>query len=297
MAPRLSRLFRIALTIICAAALQTMAHAQDKVRTVQLPWEGTDDEIVVNLAIGSLRGTMVKWLTSERGVHAETLLVSIGAIAGLAAQNAVQERIKNRDVPGAHKGMSGPELAKHLADNNLAVQVTAKSGDVYLYGDLVNGYLVQQSTTIGNSSLYAILGGAALQAGVKPGELPDARAIFRRVSQTIGTPEYGILNPPKPLDPHYTPRQALEKSWRGVKIIFERKDGQGIPFAKGRNVKPEYWPLVTALVARQFLLWTKDEIDPRVGFALILESAIAMSKLDPAKVAQGPAEAREPGAR
>jgi hypothetical protein len=46
--------------------------------------------------------------------------------------------------------------------------------------------------------------------------------------------------------------------WPQVKFIFERTDGQG----------------------------TRDEIDPRIGFPLIPESAIAMSKLDPAKVRQ-----------
>ena len=78
-----------------------MAHAANASRTeaVQYPWEGTGDEIVVNLAIGSLRDSLMKWLTTERGVHAETLLVSIGAIAGFAAQTAALERMNKRDVP------------------------------------------------------------------------------------------------------------------------------------------------------------------------------------------------------
>src|SRR5882724_1435219 len=99
-----------------------VAHAANASRTetVQYPWAGTDDEIVVNLAIGSLRDSLMMWLTSERRVHAETLLVSIGAIAGFAAQAAVNERIKQRDVPGADKDMPGPELAKILHDRGLA---------------------------------------------------------------------------------------------------------------------------------------------------------------------------------
>ncbi len=52
-----------------------MAQAASVSRTaaVQYPWKGTDDEITVNLAIGSLRDSMLKWLTTERGVHVETL--------------------------------------------------------------------------------------------------------------------------------------------------------------------------------------------------------------------------------
>jgi hypothetical protein len=271
----------------------SMAEAAGDMQSVRYPWANTDDEIVVNLAIGSLRDSMLKWLTSERGVHAETLLVSIGAIAGFAAQCAVQERIKNRDVPGAFKGMPGDDLGKLLRERGLAVQATAKSGEIYFFGDLLNGYLMQQAPTI-DPPLFAILAAAAIEAGVTRAELPDVIPMFKRASQTIGTPEYGILNPPKPLSPHYTPREALNAFWPRVKLIFERTDGQGIVEpAKGRNLKPEYWPLVTALVARQFMLMAKDTIDPRVALALIMESAIVMSKVDPKSVPQVEKTARQ----
>lgn len=263
-----------------------MAQAAGNMQSVRYPWANTDDEIAVNLAIGSLRDSMLKWLTTERGVHAETLLVSIGAIAGFAAQCAVQERIKNRDVPGAHKGMPGEELGTLLRERGLAVQATAKSGEVYFFGDLLNSYLVQQPPTI-DPPLFAILAAAAMEAGAKRTELPDVIPMFKRASQTIGTSDYGILAPPKPLSPHYTPREALNEFWPRVKFIFERTDGQGVVEpAKGHNVKPEYWPLITALVARQFLMMAKDSIEPRVALALIMESAIVMSKVDPKSVPQ-----------
>lgn len=262
-----------------------MAQAARAAQTqaIKYPWTGTDDEIVVNLAIGSLRDSMIQWLTTERGVHAETLLVSIGAVAGFAVNCAVQERIRNRDIPGATKGMPGPELGKLLHERGLAVSTT-KSGETYFFGDLFNGYLVHQSTTL-DYHLFGILGAAAVEAGVRQDQLPDVLQMFRRAAQTVGTPDYGILNPPKPLDPQFTPREALTKFWPQVKFIFERTDGQGVVGpAKGRSVKPEYWPLVSALVARQFLLMAKDTIDPRVAMALIMESAIVMSKIDPASV-------------
>src|ERR1700730_18217940 len=265
-----------------------MAHAENANRTqvIQFPWAGTDDEIVVNLAIGSLRDSLMRWLATERGVHAETLLVSIGAIAGFAAQWAVEERIKKRDVPGASRDMPGPELSKLLHDRGLAVLVTAKSGETYQFGDLINGYLVQQATTV-NYHLFGILAAAAAQNGATIEELPDPIPMFRRASSTIGTPEYGILHPPKELSPQLTPRQALDKFWPRVKFIFERTDGQGVVEpAKGHGVRPEYWPLISALAARQFLLMAEDTIDPRIGVGLIMESAIVMSKVDPKTVPQ-----------
>ena len=265
-----------------------VAHAENANRSqaIQYPWAGTDEEIVVNLAIGSLRDSLMQWLTTERGVHAETLLVSIGAIAGFAAQCAVDERIKKRDVPGATTDMPGPELSKLLHDRGLAVLVTAKSGETYQFGDLINGYLVKQATTV-NYHLFGILAAAAAQSGVKYNELPDPIPMFRHASQTVGTPDYGILHPPAGLQPAFTPREALERFWPQVKFIFERTDGQGVvEGAKGKSVRPEYWPLIAALVARQFLLMAKDTIDPRVGVGLIMESAIVMSKINPKTVPQ-----------
>ena len=109
---------------------------------------------------------------------------------------------------------------------------------------------MQQKTTV-DHSLFAILAGAAIEAGVKANQLPDMPELFRHVASTVGKPDYGILRPPKPLDPHYTPRAALNEFWPGVKFIFERTDGQGVVDGiRGESVKPEYWPLITALVAR-----------------------------------------------
>ena len=272
----------------------TMAQAANAPRTetVRYPWTGTDDEIVVNLAIGSLRDSLMKWLTTERGVHAETLLVSIGAVAGFAAQAAALERMNKRDVPlpaGFDKTVSRESFNTYLRDAGLMLIGSTKDGQVFYFGDLINGYLVHQATTV-NYHLFGILAAATAEAGAKYETLPDPIPMFRHASRTIGTPEYGILNPPKPLSPHMTPRAALNKFWPVVTYVFERK--HGLSPAKGRSVRPEYWPLMTAIIARQFLLWAKDTIDPVVAVGLIMESAIVMSKIDPATVPQAwPADA------
>src|SRR3979490_1823461 len=136
----MSRLFRCAfrsavLRLIFAAALPSfsanaMAEQSGQLEPVQLPWKNTPDEIVVNLATGSLRESMLGWLKTERGVHAETLMVAIGALAGFAGQNAVWTRIAKRDVPlppGADKSISGEALYDHLRDSGLFVVGRTKS--------------------------------------------------------------------------------------------------------------------------------------------------------------------------
>src|SRR5690348_5312014 len=99
--PGLPRFTKTAALALLAGAMMlgwptgpTMAEAANapRIESVGYPWAGTGDEIAVNLAIGSLRDSLIKWLTTERGVHAETLIVATGAIAGFAAINAVRER-------------------------------------------------------------------------------------------------------------------------------------------------------------------------------------------------------------
>jgi hypothetical protein len=57
-----------------------------------------------------------------------------------------------------------------------------------------------------------------------------------------------------------------------------------------RRVRPQrlarYWPLISALVAAQFLKMAKNTIDPKLAVALIMESAIIASKIDPKTVPQ-----------
>jgi hypothetical protein len=296
--PALPRAIKISTLALAGAFLlgwptgHTMAQSANtpRVESVGYPWAGTGDEIVVNLAIGSLRDSLIKWLTTERGVHAETLLVATGAIAGFAALSAARERVNTRDVPvpaGFNKSMPDDDFYTYLRESGLILMAATKDGTHYYFGDLINGYLVQQSTTV-HHSLFAILSAAAMEAGVKPSDLPEMSPIFRRVSQAVGKSEaYGVLDLPKGLSPQLTPREALDKFWPRVKFIFERTDGQGaIEPAIGRNVKPEYWPFATALVARQILLMTKDAVRPRDALALMMESAIWMSKVDPKKVPQ-----------
>ncbi len=267
-----------------------MAQAAGNMQSVRYPWSGTDDEIVVNLAMGSLRDSLMNWLTTDRGVNVENLLSTIGAIAGFAGQNAALVRMDKRDVPlppGADKTMTREALSTHLRDKGLLLTASTADGQTFYFGDLINGYLVQQVTTV-DYSLFAIVAGAAIKLGVRQQDLPDYKKMFAHVASTVGKPEFGELQlPAGGHRPGIGPRKALESFWPDVKFIFERTDGQKIVTpAMGRGVKPEYWPLISALVAGQFVAMAKDTIDPRRAVALIMESAIIASKIDPKTVPQ-----------
>ncbi len=183
-----------------------MSEPAPQTRPFVLPWKDTDDDIAVNLAIGGLRDSILSWLKTERGVHVETLLSTVGALAGFAGQTEAFARVARREVPGVDAGMSAAALAEHLRTANLMVMANTKSGEAFYFGDLINGYLVPQATN--DYSLWNFAAAAAIEAGVKPAELPDCREIFRFVAQAVGNPEFGVPRVAKEHQPHLTPRQA-----------------------------------------------------------------------------------------
>jgi hypothetical protein len=262
-----------------------VAQVQDSAqpRAIEYPWKPPHDDVRANLAIGSLRESMLTWLKTERGIHAETLLVSIGALAGFAAQNAVWERLRKRDIPVPNAAALSPEaLSDYLRTNGLFVVAGTNTGEKFYFGDLINGYLVPQRTS--TYPLSGFVAAAAVTAGAKFADMPDYGAMFRHVASTVGTPEFGVLRVAKDHQPQLNPRQALDLFWPRARYIFTRTDEPGP--AKDHAVAPEHWPLITALVANQFVTATKDTLDPLVGVALIMEAAIAMSKVDPKSVPQ-----------
>jgi hypothetical protein len=254
-------------------------------RPFVLPWKDSDDEVVVNVAIGSLRESLLAWLKTERGVHAETLLCSIGALAGFAAQTAAFGRVEKRDIPftaGADPKMSTAAFAEYLRTANLMLVANAKSGEAFYFGDLINGYIVPQA--INDYSLWNFVAAAAIEAGLSAADLPDYRPMFQFAAQSVGTPEFGIPRVDKKHQPQLAPRAALNLFWPRARFLLTREDGPGP--AKGRHVPPRYWPLVIDIVARQCVLLSKSGLDPKIAVALVMESAIAMSKVDPKTVPQ-----------
>lgn len=234
-----------------------------RIAAVTLPWI-PDGEIEANLAVGSLRDSLLTWLTTNRGVHVETLMTAVGSLAGFAAQNAVWDQLRKAGKP--------------VAKDAFAVATTA-SGEKFYFGDLLNGYLIPEGAR--DWTLWGFTAAAAVEAGLPEGELPDYADMFRHVSETIGTADFGVPRVPEDHRPHLLPKAALVTFWPRARLILESRDGPG-PEPKG--VAPEHWPAVLGLVARQCILMSKDALDPALSLRLVMESAIAMSKIDPETV-------------
>ena len=230
------------------------------------PWM-PDGELVANFAIGNLRENFLVWLNVNGRIHAETLLTSVGASAGMAAQGAVWARVR--------KGEKFPE--------NGFLSMQTKTGELFYFGDTLNSYLVQQDPYV--MPLWSFVAAAVIQNGLPQEQLPDAGIYFQRAASTAGTPEYHDLTVPPENKPMVPPRKALELLWPRVADILRFQGGPGL--AAGKSVDQEHWSTILAIVAQQLIVQTKAVLTPQLAFHLVMQSAIIASKYDASKLTFG----------
>ncbi len=236
------------------------------------PWQPRSF-VTGNLAIGNLRNNLLARLKGDKGVHAETLLVVIGAIAGFAAQNAALIR--------------GADATKHAGSvpNGSIVAVGTKDGVPFLFGDWINGYLVNE-TSSQFTPLHGFAAGSAIQAGAKAENLPSIQDMFRHAASTVGTSEFGEVRVPPQHTPAMQPIQALQTGgWRLTREIFSLKPPAPIPDEP--PLEEVHWPIVASVVAGQFITQTKDVVSPVLAYGLVMESAIVASKVFPTAIEPG----------
>ena len=177
------------------------------------------------------------WLKTERGVHAETLLVARWrAGEALAAQTAAFVRGARSATSrccrpgGSCEDVTRGPRASICGPGGLLVVATTKSGERFSLGDLINGYLVQQST----SDFHAL--GIRRGRGDCGGR--QARGIAGLMSRCSSTPS--ATRPARrnsascrsPLDhqPHLAARQALDQFW-----LRARAHPGAAPMDRGRR--------------------------------------------------------------
>lgn len=228
------------------------------------PWQ-PQSFITGNLAIGNLCQNLILRFKTERGVHAETLLVAIGAITGFAAQNAVWKGVQKGAVPAGRFNV-----------------VTTKAGEKFYFGDALNAYLLPQPGGT-DLTLWTLVAGQAVQLGIPGSELPSLNDMFSYVAKTIGSENFGVPRVPPEHKSHLTLYQVLKMTWPLACQIMRLPLPEKIP-AQEPPLQEGHWPIVMSVVAAQLLKRTKDVLDPRLGIALIMETAIAASKVDPASL-------------
>jgi hypothetical protein len=199
-------------------------------------------------------------LQDRKGIHAESLLTCLGALAGYACQMCVRETAA---LPGAD-----PAKYRLTAVDNA-------DGTTHLYGDALNESLVESPL-----SIWALVGRAVRKLG-EP--LPDIRAIVSHVTQTVGTSEFGI---PRLPDGHRSRRPAI--------VYLKQLWPQILPIAQPFCSKPSQVPVLFGIALQRAIEQTKDLLSPTLGASIAMECAVAMSRVALSGVDAAPAVARSP---
>ena len=193
-------------------------------------------------------------LRDQSGVHAETTLAALGALAGFSVQMALRETLVR---PGK------------MSEDKVFVIAKTKNGESFYLGNLSNEGLFGGKPGI--ISVYALVGGGAQKAGAN--ELPDIKDIATHVVSTLGTDKFGVPRVSADHMPHAQPIDLLNKFWNPIRNFMVL------------NVQaPLQWPMVLSLAAQKVIVMDKDSVDPALAGRLVMETATAMAKIDPDKI-------------
>ena len=188
------------------------------------------------------------------GIHVETVLTALGALAGFAAQMAIREDFIKSGKVSAEKAFK---------------VVTTKDGATYYFGDVLNEGLV--ATRQGSLSVWSLVGGAAQHLGAK--SLPDLKDLFAHVSRTVGGSSFGVPRLPAEHMPRQLPFELLDKFWNPVRNFMATSVSA-----------PGYWPLVLSYAAQIAIKRAQGLVEPEVSARIVMEAAVPMSKVDPRRV-------------
>lgn len=185
-------------------------------------------------------------LAPELGPPAETLLATLGALAGYAAQASVRTvRVK-----------VGGQSEAEVFDIRVADQQR------YFFNGEVDRFLTGE-----RDSLKVRLEQARKTLGLQ--SLPDIADILRHVAESAGDRYFGVLRVPDPNRPVRKPVFLLNRLWQPL-------------FAELRTYcqAPGEWPLLYFYAIEEALYLTRGAVDPAVAMTIILESAASMARVD-----------------
>jgi hypothetical protein len=210
--------------------------------------ERSKEDPLVGAKVGSkeVLQRLVDAAKDERGVHVESLLCILGALAGYACQANLRAQALSRGMP---------ETAAFQT-------VEARDGKKYFFGDPLNDALAGSKY-----SVWGLAAGAAQNAGAKG--LPDINEMFQHTSSVLGGPKFGVPRLPEGHATGDSPVNYLKALWPAV-----------FPMVKLFCPNPVDWPILFSLAIQEVILMGKATIAPELSLTIVMESAIPMSKID-----------------
>lgn len=206
----------------------------------------TDPLIGAKLGGKEVFQRLLRGMNDGRGVHIESLLCALGALAGYSCQ----------------ANLRAQAIAKGLPETAALINIGGANGKSYFFGDPLNQALAESQY-----SVWGLAAGAAQHNGCK--SLPDINSIFAHVTETVGTDAFGIPRLPVGRVTSDTPINYLKALWPAL-----------FPVATMFCKQPTEWPLMFGIAIQEALDAGKDALPQDVALAIVMESAIPMSKVD-----------------
>lgn len=189
---------------------------------------------------------LLNGMKDEKGVHVESLLCALGALAGYSCQ-------ANLRALATAQGM--PEIAVFQT-------VETQDGKRYFFGEPINKALAGSQY-----SIFGLAAGAAQHVGAK--EFPDLNEIFQYTSQAIGSDQFGVPRVPQEHRASDSPINYLKAIWSPL-----------FPTVELFCPNPTDWPILYGLAIQEAIEFGTGVIDPTLALKIVMESAIPMSKVD-----------------
>jgi hypothetical protein len=185
-------------------------------------------------------------MKDQKGVHVESLLCVLGTLAGYSCQASIRKELIEE---------------KGLSEDKAFVIVECADGSKYYFGDALNKPLAESQY-----SVWSLSAGAVNHLGAE--QLIDINEIFTHVSQTVGSSEFGKLRLPEEHNTGDLPYNYLKALWPVFLPIIQF------------YCPPSQWPILFGLAIQECIFFAKDVIDPLLALSIVMESAVAMSKVN-----------------
>ncbi|MFG1384006.1 hypothetical protein [Xanthobacter versatilis] len=208
---------------------------------------------VVHLKVGAeeLVDRLLAAMKTKRGVHAESILGALGSLAGFCCVDSALKQ-------AAALNRSGRECGIVVAETS--------NGNRYYFGDPINYFLAESKL-----SLWALVGGVINDLGSQ--DYPNFAEIAGHVAGTIGEPEFGYPRVPEQHKPGDLPINYVREIWPPILPLVEHR----APVLQERIT-------LFGFAVQNVILMGKDVIPAAIAGKLVMECAVPMAKLDPAKL-------------
>ena len=205
----------------------------------------TDPLIGAKIASREITQRLLHAMKDSRGVHAESLLTALGALAGYATQAAAREFGRADGKP----------------DTAVFAIVRGADGQRYFFGELGNQMLLEQPT-----SVWKLASATAAELGA--GSLPDIAELIKHTAESVGSPQFGVPRIPDGHKPGDTPRNYLAM-WPKL-----------LPTLQLFCASPIEWPIAYTLAVRDIMTQARPTLEPKLALTIVMEAAVPMAKVE-----------------